>query len=498
MFLLSEKEIRKRLKDWANGKKSLKDLKHNNDKYRGRIKDFKQKEKRWETDKKELEDKVKDLEQKLRDFAKAKESKRPRFPDQNYSVASQEKRDRDKSKIKSKVRGKRQKKTEREKQVTQTIEVYPENTEKSKCYEFKTRIITHIKEGKTVVVKYVIYRENAGKSKSGKIGKIKGVLPYTDYGMEVGIIVTFLVSELGLSHSKTKKILSFFCQLEVSDSQIDNLLSQISKFWKKDFEAISDLMTLASIVYLDETGWRIGRKNCFTWIFESLNHTLFLYGKNRKEEILDQVLPRNMFDGIGVSDCYKPYEKRFKEAQKCWAHFLRAIIALSLLFPQNKEYEEFLKSLGKIFSKSKKVKLEEIPDEEKERKVILLKEQILELCVKKEEKLTKDTKSDYRKFVNLQKRLVRNIDDLFTFVLHKNVEPTSNRAERGLRKTALLRNAYQTSKSKSGAERFSILTSVLTSLKQNLPNFSLESVLLEVENWQVSGSSLFQNQLKTV
>jgi len=489
MFNLSEADIRKRLKDYENEKLKTKNLKNNNDKYR---KDLKKKKGKI----KELEDKVKDLERKLRDFAEAKNAKRPKFPNQNYSVDSQNKRDGEKEK--SLIRGKRQKKIDREKQVSEIVKVYPENIEKTRCYKFKTRIITHIKDGKSVVIKYIIYRENAGKGISGKIGKMKRVLPHTDYGLEVGLITVFLKNELGLSHTQTQKIFSFFCQLEISSSQIDNLLSQVSKIWKKDFEAISDLMVLATVIYLDETGWRVGSKNCFAWIFESLNHTLFLYGETRKEEVLDKILPRKQFDGIGISDCYRIYENRFKESQKCWAHFLREIISLSLLYPENKEYETFLKSLGKIFSDSKKLKLEKISPLEKEKRIIRLNKRILEICTRKEEKMNKDTKRNHRKFVNLQKRLVRNIDDLFTFVRHKNVDPTSNRAERGLRKTALQRNAYQTSKSVAGAKRLSILTSVMTSLKQNLPNFSLETVLEEVSSWQISGASLFENQLKSV
>jgi hypothetical protein len=177
---------------------------------------------------------------------------------------------------------------------------------------------------------------------------------------------------------------------------------------------------------------------------------------------------------------------------------LREIISLHLRYLKNKEYEEFLKSLGKIFSESKKLKQKDFSHPEKEKQIILMKKKISKICTRKDEKMNKKTKKNHRKFVNLQKRLVRNVDSLFTFVLHEGVDPTSNRAERGLRKTALQRNAYQTSKSETGAKRLSILTSVMTSLNQSLPNFSLDSVLEEVSSWQLSGSSLFQNQLKSV
>lgn len=385
-----------------------------------------------------------------------------------------------------------------EKEVSRENEVYPEGVAPEDCYAFKTRIITHIKKGQKEVVKYLVYREKVGWGKSGKIGQIEGVLPRTDYGMEVGIIVAFLVNELGLSRLQTISILSFFCDLKIASSQVDNLLTQIAKIWEKEFNAISDLMVLASIVYVDETGWRVGKKNCYTWGFKSLLHTFMVYGKNRSEEVLDKVLPRALFRGTGITDCYQIYVDRFDSAQKCWAHLLRKILKLHLLYPKNLEYKNSLKKLGKIFSESKKLKQKKISITEKEQEVEDLKKRIRKLCTRKNEKLPKDIPKEHREFVNLQKLLVKNIGDLFTFVLYENVEPTSNEIERALRKTALQRNAYQTSKSDAGAFRKSILTSVISSLKQNLPTFSLETVLEEIVCWQKSGVSLFEKQLAQV
>lgn len=213
---------------------------------------------------------------------------------------------------------------------------------------------------------------------------------------------------------------------------------------------------------VDETGWKIGKERCYTWIFKSMTHTLLLYGEKRDEAVLDRILPKERFRGVVMSDSYKIYEDRFDDAQKCWAHFLRKAIWLMLLYPNKKQYHEFFQNLYDIFKEAKALKLQ---DSGKEEGIAALEEKVRDICTESGLKLTKETLKDEREFVNLHKNLVRNIKDLFTFVRIEEVDPTSNTAEQGLRHVAKSRNNYQTSKSKAGAERRSILASVFFSLR---------------------------------
>ena len=68
------------------------------------------------------------------------------------------------------------------------------------------------------------------------------------------------------------------------------------------------------------------------------------------------------------------------------------------------------------------------------------------------------------------KELVRCLadDELFPFVLHREVEPTNNISERTFRDTAQARNTNRTSKTEAADKRRSVIKSVLLSLRQNL------------------------------
>ena len=57
---------------------------------------------------------------------------------------------------------------------------------------------------------------------------------------------------------------------------------------------------------------------------------MLLYGRQRDARVLDEILPREAFQGIGVSDDYAVYRNRFSKGQKCWAHLLRKAIKLML------------------------------------------------------------------------------------------------------------------------------------------------------------------------
>ncbi len=435
----------------------------------------------------ELRDRIKTIENRI-------SSKQPRFSE-NYSLSKQEDLLVKSIKNQEKKKSTGRRKTSLKKKEAQRFEnIYPEELGKKDSLYVYDRVVMRLENGKAIPICYHIYREMNG----SKVGKPKGVPDRVEFGIEIIIALSFLVYELHLSQDQAAQVMNFFTGLEIESSQIDSLFTTLSNNWNKEFEAIKNLILFSLIVYIDETGWKISAQNVYTWIFKSLDHTILLFGESRKEEVLDSILPLNLFKGIAGSDCYGAYMKRFKRAQKCWAHFLRDAIKIMLMHPEKKEYEKFFKKLLKIFREAKKTKSnEKLSFKNKENKVEKYLQRIKILCNKAETKMNKETDEDVRKFVNLQKRLVKNKHELFTFVTTE-IEPTNNTAEQGLRGIAKSRNNYQTSKTKKGATKRSIITSVLASLKQNLEEFSIHSVTEEVKSWMETGESLFEKQLKTL
>lgn len=78
------------------------------------------------------------------------------------------------------------------------------------------------------------------------------------------------------------------------------------------YTAIAELIAAAAILYIDETGWKVGKQSCYTWIFSTLTTVLYKCGVGRGKEVLRGVLGEQ-FDGIGVTDDYSAYQSQFRE-----------------------------------------------------------------------------------------------------------------------------------------------------------------------------------------
>ena len=264
-----------------------------------------------------------------------------------------------------------------------------------------------------------------------------------------------------------------------------------------EYDAIAELIASAAILYIDETGWKVGKRSCYTWIFSTLSSVLFKCGVGRGKVVLTDVLGEQ-FDGIGVTDDYSAYQSQFTEHQLCWAHFLRKAIALSLRNPGNGQYKRFLKSLFAIYYDAVRVSRDRRLSTGRQAKANRLQARIRMICRRYGEILDNAAEVDDAKFVRLQNELVDNTEKLFVFVLHPDVESTNNRSEHQARPEAMARKMARTSKSESGAKRRGVIMSVLASLSKRMEKFTLGNVLAEIHRWIEAGQSVFQEELASL
>jgi len=378
----------------------------------------------------------------------------------------------------------------------QVRNVYPDGVCHSDCELVRERAVWRIEDGKAVRVGYRIF---AGPD--GKEPRIPGVTPRCEYGIEILVVLAFLVYLIGISLDKACSVLEFFCQLPLSKSEADALLRQLAQHWDSEFDTLCALIAHAAIVYMDETGWKVGDEGCSLWAFASKLHRVFLFGCHKDDATLDKILPPHVFDGIGVSDDAGVYQNRFTQAQKCWAHLLRKAIKLAIMYPNNKKYQCFLNQLLEVYRDAKRSASDgRLGEEGRKQRVAELEGRLCEVLLPHPLETTPEMpphEHDFTKLVNELGRLVM-AEELFTFVLVPEVEATNNGMERELRHPALERKAGRTNKTAPGAHRRSVIVSVLQSLRANLENFSLSTVLAEIGHWMQEGISLFAKQWQAI
>src|SRR5262249_10145514 len=148
-------------------------------------------------------------------------------------------------------------------------------------------------DGRAKLIAYQIYR-----GPKNEYGKIPGVLGRSEFGLEIVTEISYLVHMVGLSFDKVCQILGFFQNLNVSKSQVDALLYQLSRHWEDEFNVLCALLANSLVVHADETSWSLNS----VWAFVSEKARVLLFGVHKDAETLKQILDPATFGGLVYSD----------------------------------------------------------------------------------------------------------------------------------------------------------------------------------------------------
>jgi transposase len=429
------------------------------------------------------------LKELLHKQGESKDAKTPQFKE-NYSVEQQQ----GKGKRGKQATGRR---TQNEKLsfVSYDEDVYPAGVNEAECIEQRQQYAWRLFEGRAEYVCYHIY----GLPLATELPAIVGLRnSRSEYGIEIILTVAFLHYWIGISLDHVCEVMGFFTGLDLSKSQANSLLNQLSTDWEQEYNTIAELLALQLVIYVDETGWQVGKQACYTWVFCTALHVLFRCGVGRGKAEAQAILGEQ-FEGIGVSDNYGAYRHLFGEHQLCWAHLLRKAIKLMLQQPQELAYREFFEQLYALYQQAVRWQQDQRLSVGRLAKVEQLQAQIQQLCGRAQETIDLDPLPAHEQaFIRLQQELVNGIESLFVFVAHPQVEPTNNRSERNLRREAEVRKGGRTSKTQSGAQRRSLIMTVLASLNTRFERFTLQHLLDELQTWAQLGQSCFQAELAAI
>ena len=435
---------------------------------------------------KQLEAKIDRLEKLLAGKAEAKTAKKPKFTE-NYSFDKNKR----KKKRRKKSTGRRSNDAKRT-LVEHQYDIFWDDADRKQCVFHREQFAWRLIKGRAVYVGYNIHDLPDSRELPLPTGLRNS---RSEFGIEIIITLAFLHYWIGVSLDNAREIMRFFTGLELSKSQADSLLSQLAADWDKQYDTIAELIALSMIVYIDETGWKVGRRSCYTWAFSTAMHVLFRCGVGRGKAEAEKVLGQ-LFAGVGVTDDYAAYKSLFSKHQLCWAHLIRKAIKLALMHPDNKQYAAFLDDLCEIYRQAVQYREDRRLSVGRESKAQQLQEKIRSLCTRNGETIVKDVTPEHEAtFIRLQNELADNLACLFVFVEQPQVEPTNNCSERNVRREAEIRKGGRTSKSDKGAKRRSVIMTVLASLRTRFAKFTLEILLSEVQRWLAAGRSIFESEL---
>jgi hypothetical protein len=434
---------------------------------------------------------IADLERQLSGTATAKVS-------ESFSVRAEEQRQEARGKKprkrKRRARGGRVTTAEKIAQAVRTEKVFPARVPEEDCRLSHTRPVWRLENGRAVLVAYEIHR-----GPNSRYGQIPGVFGRSEFGAEIVLAIAYQVYVVGLSFDKVCLLMNFFQNLKLRKSQADALMKRLARQWEKEFDLLCLLLANSLVVHTDETGWSIRS----VWTFLSEKVRVLFFGVPKDADTLRQILDPATFAGLVISDDAAVYAN-FTRSQKCWAHFLRKAIKLTLLEPTNAAYRRFADRLLETYREACRVQRDGRRSAAgRANKVATLDDAIFDLCAPMwvaELPPGEGPEDDYRRLCNELMRVML-ARQLFTFVTAEPaakpngetlpVSGTNNEAERTLRAPAQARDTGRTNKTALGARRQTVIVSVLESLRQHLSSFTLSNVIAEIRRWSETGRSCF-------
>ncbi len=254
--------------------------------------------------------------------------------------------------------------------------------------------------------------------------------------------------------------------LVLTHSTVLNIVQRVVKSVQHVYEQLKRQVRAFFNVYIDETGIKVQGKQFWIWIFTTLTMTLFVIRKSRHCKIVKEVLGE---DFKGVINCdgwetYKTYKNDNNNVllQRCWAHSTREVETVAEKYGEVKPLFKWFQDIYVMVCKAREGS-----------KPPYIRERLKEKCEKELRRWLEVTKP-YKELKTIRTKIENGFEHWFTCIIHPEVEPTNNRAERMLREEVVLRKITGTLRNEKGTTANEVMMSLITTWKQQNKNPFLE------------------------
>jgi transposase len=247
------------------------------------------------------------------------------------------------------------------------------------------------------------------------------------HAMGYGPRFSALMGELAGTYGNGRRMVQTFCAsvlgVPISLGAIQKVLDRVTQAVEPYYVEIAQQARQAPVNYIDETPWYCDRVLAWLWVMVSEQVAFYMIHPRRSKEAFAALI--DDWAGLLVSDGYGVYQSWVEARQTCLAHLIR--MARGLAERQNLDIaacgQWALAELQRLCHMAK------APPQGGEWRAWYAR-----LC-----KLIDHYHDRQDEAGRLARRLLREMDSLWVFLVHHGVEPTNNRAERALRYGVLWR-----------------------------------------------------------
>jgi transposase len=261
--------------------------------------------------------------------------------------------------------------------------------------------------------------------------------------------------------------------VELSTGTVDAIVQRAGAALAAPHTRLEQEIKRSPVVNIDETGWKTGGERRMLWGALTRRTAVFRIAAGRHAAEAQTMLGEH-YDGVVCSDRYRGYDYLDPtRRQICWAHLLRDFTAHSEGMGEQADFGHAGLAIAHALFKADQ-RFQQNGDR------AALQAAIAPLQAKLRTELEHASRKSPRTKYHRQfaRNLLKRWPGLWTFTHTDNVEPTNNRAERGLRSAVIHRKLSLGTQSEHGERSLERLLSA--SITCRLRNQSLYTYLTEV------------------
>jgi transposase len=276
------------------------------------------------------------------------------------------------------------------------------------------------------------------------------------YGPRLLGLAADLKHRLGVSYRKCSSVLLTLTGVVVTSAALVRSGHRLRKLAQPSYDRLVEAARTADVQHVDETGWKIGGRSAWLWVFADDHATLYRIRPSRAHDVVVEVLGED-YGGVLASDCFLAYDPLPFAKQKCLAHLLKSCREI-----------EAAKARGAVWFSRRVAALL--------RKAMALKRRrgamsphgyaVARGRIHAElDRLLAGKLSDPDN-ARLAKRLRKHRAHLLRFLDHDGLDATNNLAEREIRPAVIARKLSAGNRTEAGAEAHAVLASVLRTCRR--------------------------------
>jgi transposase len=243
----------------------------------------------------------------------------------------------------------------------------------------------------------------------------------TEQAMGYGPRFSALMGELAGTYGNGRRMVQTFCAsvlgVPISLGAIQKVLDRVAQAIEPCYRVMAQQARQAPVNYIDETPWYCHKALEWLWVMASERVAFYMIHARRSKEAFAALIDN--WEGLLVSDGYGVYQNWAAARQTCIAHLIRTARGLA-----ERQHPDMAACGAWALAELQRLcHMATTPPTGGEWRAWYAR-----LCKLIDQ--YHDRQDDAGRFA---RRLLREMDSLWVFLVHHGVEPTNNRAERALR-----------------------------------------------------------------